>query len=207
MRSPPRPAARWLPTLPDRRRAARAGCAALLVCVAVHVAPAAGQLIPPVRSDAFKSDWEEANEARNWREQDYSLPAYPKEENLIEFFVSAASCFRFFVDADSLSVTDDGVVRYTLVARSEGGAENVSFEGIRCSAGTYRIYATGHRGGTWSPRPTEWRPIDPKSVARWHQALRREYFCPKGMRLQSAAEGVEALRNGRHPASRNRAFD
>lgn len=168
---------------------------------------AGAQLHPPVQSNAFKSDWEEANEEKNWREGSYVLPAYPAEEDLIEFFVSAASRFRFFVDAKSLSVSPDGVVRYTLVARSEGGAENVSFEGIRCSAGSYRIYATGHRDGTWSARPTDWRPIDPKSVARWHQALRREYFCPKGGHLRSAAEGVAALRSGRHPDSRNNAFD
>ena len=82
---------------------------------------------------------------------------------------------------------------------SEHWFENISFEGIRCASATYRIYATGHADRTWSSRPTEWRSIDPKGVARWHLALRREFFCPKDMTIHDAAEGVEALRNGRHP--------
>lgn len=153
----------------------------------------------PLPNQNFKSDWETEQAERNWREGTYALPAFPVQENLIEFPVSAASSFRFFVDAASVSVGQDRVVRYTLVARSGAGAENISFEGIRCANATYRIYATGHADRTWSSRPTEWRSIDPKGVARWHLALRREFFCPKDMTIHDAAEGVEALRNGRHP--------
>lgn len=153
----------------------------------------------PLPNQNFESDWEARQAERNWREGDYALPAFPVQKNLIEFPVSAASSFRFFVDATSLSVGKDRVVRYTLVARSGAGAENISFEGIRCATAMYRIYATGHADGTWSSRPTDWRTIDPKGVARWHLALRREFFCPKDMTIHDAAEGVDALRNGRHP--------
>ncbi len=89
------------------------------------------------------------------------------------------------------------MVRYVLVARSAQGAESVSYEGIRCEEKEYRMYAIGSGGG-WTRRITPWRPIEPRSVQRWHNALWREYFCPLGNPIRSAAEGVEALRRGDH---------
>ena len=137
-----------------------------------------------------KSDWETKHAERNWQEGAVALPP-------IEFFVSAASSFRFFIDGASVSVSPDRVVRYTLVARSAEGVENVSFEGMRCSAGTYRIYATGRRDGVWATsRLMDWRPIRVTSVARWHDALHREYFCPGGVTIVDGPSGVTALREG-----------
>lgn len=146
------------------------------------------------------SDWERQQKERQWREMDAPLPGYPRDENLLPFFVSAASSFRFYVDAASLSVGEDGVVRYALVVRSAQGAESVSFEGIRCSTAEYRIYATGLREGRWLPSKTPWRSIAPRNVQRWHNALYTEYFCPLGEPIRSAAEGVQALRRGDHPS-------
>jgi len=128
-----------------------------------------------------------------------ALPAYPKRENLIEFVVSAASSFRFFVDQASLAVGKDGVIRYTLVARSPAGVENVSYEGIRCKSGTYKVYALGREDGKWIERGSDWRPIEPKGAHGWHLVLRREYFCPQRVPIFDAAEGVDALRRGGHP--------
>lgn len=93
----------------------------------------------------------------------------------------------------------DGVVRYTLVARSPQGAESVSFEGIRCGTGEVRRYATGRADGTWLRHGTPWRPIEARSVQRWHNALAAEYFCPGGIPIGSPAEGADALRSGGHP--------
>jgi len=150
----------------------------------------------PGPSHHHKSDWEIEQEEKNWREGEFRVPAYPKAADLIEFFVSAASSFRFFIDRASLSVGKDGVVRYTLVARSPSGAENVSYEGIRCRSGIYKVYAYGRADGTWSERPGGWRPIEPRSVQRWHNELRRDYFCHQNMPIHDAREGIEALRRG-----------
>ena len=126
------------------------------------------------------------------------LPAFPQPADLVEFNIGAATSFRFYIDAKSLSVSDDGVVRYTLVARSTSGAESVSYEGMRCSSGTYKVYAYGRRDGGWTERQSDWRPIEPKSVS-WHQSLRREFFCPHQHPIDSPEEGIRALRLGRHP--------
>lgn len=147
-----------------------------------------------------QSDWQRRQEERAWRELEAPLPVYPRAENLLPFFVSAVTRFEFYIDRESISVGEDGVVRYALVVRSAQGAESVSFEGIRCSTGEYRIYATGLGEGRWSPSKTPWRAIEPRNVQRWHNALKQEYFCPLGVPIYSAEEGIQALRRGDHPS-------
>lgn len=127
-----------------------------------------------------------------------ALPAYPSEDNLIKFFVSEASDFDYFVDARALKVEGD-TIYYTLVARSPEGVSNVSYEALRCSTHEYRIYAIGHENRTWAPRTMPWHAIRQGGVYRWHDALWRDYFCPIGAPILSAAEGIDALRRGRHP--------
>lgn len=150
-----------------------------------------------------KSDWEREQESREFKELEFALPALPGA-GLIEFFVSSASSFKFFIDQKSLSVTQDGVVRYTLVARSPSGAETISYEGIRCGGqALVRVYAFGN-AGKWSRNAdTNWRTIEPKSVQRWHNVLRGQFFCPSRYSIQSAAEGLDALRRGGHPDNAN----
>jgi hypothetical protein len=139
-------------------------------------------------------------DAPQWKEEEVVLPAFPQEGDLREFYVSELTAHRFFVDASTLSVGQDGVVRYALVVRTRGGATNISFEGIRCESREFRIYASGQRGGTWTKaRQSQWRPIENKPVNRHHAALSRDLFCPGGVPLRSPAEGREALRLGKHP--------
>ena len=149
-------------------------------------------------SAGVQSDWEKR---QNLDEQKAAAervapPAYPNDASLVEFVVPEAGGFRFFVDRATLGPTGkDGVVRYVLVARSPDGASNVSYEGIRCSTGQYRIFAVGGPGRSWGGRASEWRALG----ARWHRALYREYFCPQSEPIRSAAEGVQALEAGGHP--------
>lgn len=135
-----------------------------------------------------------------WVEGETVLPAFPKPENLAEFYVSAATSNHFFVDGSSLSVGPDGVVRYALVVKTAGGATNISFEGIRCSSAEYKLYATGRSDGTWAKaRVEEWRRIENKPVNRHHAALYSDYFCPDRTPIANPAEGREALRLGKNP--------
>ena len=147
-----------------------------------------------------KSEWEKQQEQREWREGDVKLPAYPKTEGLIEFEVIGGS-FRFFIDPQSLALGPDGVVRYTLVARSPSGFANISYEGIRCSTMEYKVFAFGN-DGKWAARDSDWRRIEPKSVQSWHYELRVNYFCPDRRAIETAAEGLDALRNRGHPKAK-----
>jgi len=135
-----------------------------------------------------------------WKEGEYALPAAPGEASLRPFFVSSASPNRFLIDEDTLSVSDDGVVRYVLVVRTPGGAQNVTFEGIRCGAGAWRIYATGRPDGEWVPtRNGDWRPIVDTSYNRSRAALALDYFCDGPAPPRDRAEVLRRLHDSGRP--------
>jgi hypothetical protein len=166
-------------------------------------APPAAALAQAGNSPEFtnKSDWEREQEKRDWREADVPPPPLPGSGELIAFFVSSASDLRFLIDSASLAPGADGVVRYTLVVRSPLGAESVTYEGIRCATGEVKTYAFARPNRSWSVRPGAWRRIEPRGVQRWHNALWREYFCIGEVPIRGAAEGIDALRRGGHPAN------
>lgn len=153
----------------------------------------------PLGAQLFGNDAEREAEERSWSEGAVKLPAFPKREDLVEFDIGPATSFQFFIDAKSLSVGEDGVIRYTLIARSASGAETVSYEGMRCKSGMFKVYAFGQRDGTWRERPSQWKELDPHKVQRWHISLRRDFFCPHDRSIRSAEEGLDALRRGMHP--------
>lgn len=140
------------------------------------------------------------DEEKPWIETEVALPPYPADADLIEFYVSAATSNRFFIDGKSLSLGSDGVVRFALVVLTSGGATNVSYEGIRCSAREVRLYAIGRSDRTWSPsRLAVWKPIENKPINRHHAALSRDFFCPNRISIYNADEGRRALKRGIHP--------
>lgn len=142
----------------------------------------------------------EFDEEKPWAEIEARLPPYPREENLLPLFVSAATDNRFFVDAASISVGEDGVVRYTLIVRSPAGAENVSFEGIRCASRERRLYAFGRKEGAWSKaRSAKWEPIRYQDRNRQHHVLYDDFFCPNGIIVKSTQDAVDLLKRGFRP--------
>lgn len=151
----------------------------------------------------FEYDFEE----KPWAELEAQLPSAPKPENLLPFYVSAATDNRFFVDSASMSVGEDGVVRYTLVIKSAAGASNISYEGMRCSSGEVKRYAFGRHDGSWGKaRNARWEDIRYKDVNRQHHMLYDDFFCPRGIAVRSPAEAINALRRGEHPGSKGIAW-
>lgn len=146
------------------------------------------------------SDWERQNAERTPVEEALLLPPYPQGAKLIEFPISDARGFRFFVDGATLSTGKDGVVRYVLIAQSSDGAQNVSFEGLRCATGEHRVYALGRPDRTWAPSRAAWQPL--RAARPWQVALYREYFCSQKQPIRDADEGVRALLQGGHPFSK-----
>jgi hypothetical protein len=130
-----------------------------------------------------------------WKEIEPSLPPIPVPENLIPFEASAASPHRFYIDAASLTVGEDGVVRYTLVVKTAGGAANVTFEGIRCETREQKYYALGRSDGSWTrAREPRWRRVEIHEVNRQHFVLYADFFCQGKYGVGSAGQVVEALR-------------
>lgn len=171
---------------------------ALALVLAKLAGGAAAQVLAPQYPGGYKPQFEED---KPWEEQKWSLPPYPAMDGLVGFDAGPTSAFRFFVDPASISVGDDGVIRYTLVARSASGALNVSYEGIRCASRERRLYAFGREDKTWAPaRTSEWTRI---SLSAHHAALADEYFCPVRGAVRTADEAVSALKRGGHPGARS----
>lgn len=133
-----------------------------------------------------------------WREVSVPVPSYPQQKNLVEFSIRGTTSFKFFADTQSVRVDDDGVVRYTLIARSGSGAENVSFEGIHCEKREFKVYAVGSIDGTWlTPRNSNWRPIETKKNNDYRNSLHHYYLCPSGFPRINAKETILVLKRGR----------
>ncbi len=123
------------------------------------------------------------------------LPAAPAKENLLPFYVSAQATMNFAIDAPSVNVTPDGVVRFTLVITSSEGARNVSHEGIRCKTAERKLYATGGADGNWSTsRNDAWTQIRDVGANRQYAALFSDYFCDLGSVAGNAATIVKRIR-------------
>lgn len=142
-------------------------------------------------------DYDFDREIKPWAEMQGRLPAYPTDQNLILLDVSAVTPHRFFVDAASVSVGNDEVVRYTLMIKTAGGATNVSFEGIRCATREQKYYAIGRSDKTWvRARNPQWRPIAFKDVNAQHFTLYSEFMCNGKFMMESTEQIVQALRRG-----------
>jgi hypothetical protein len=132
----------------------------------------------------FEYDFEANTKA--WKEIEAQLPAAPQSANLIEVKLDSSTRNQLFIDQASLSVGDDGIVRYTAILRSPSGAENISFEGLRCETGERKLYAfgrsvkntSGKDASEWSRnRYAKWDAIQARLAGGYHRELFFHYLC------------------------------
>lgn len=144
-----------------------------LIAVSVAVAGPAD-----VDEDATELHYR-AEPGSEWREDTLALPDFPRPKALVELELARGELpFSVFVDTDSVSVGDDYIVRYTVVLRSARGAENVSYEGIRCTQRQFKRYAYGSGGRLQPSARPEWRYIRSTRQDAYRRELADHYFCP-----------------------------
>ena len=93
--------------------------------------------------DSFSQEYQENEGVEDfvWKEGDNTMPAYPQNSDLLE--VAGPPAYRnyqYLIDAKNLAVGADGVVRYAIVIRSDGGADNAMYDGIRCTMNQIKNY-------------------------------------------------------------------
>ncbi len=116
-----------------------------------------------------------------WKEIEPEFPAFPERAHLIPLDMGTESTSSSYIDEKSLTLAGDGIVRFTLVVRSAGGAQNVSFEGVRCETAERKLYAIGRNDREWiKPRSDEWRRISDNAFNRQYALLAKDFFCPAG---------------------------
>ena len=143
----------------------------------------------------FDTEFDE--EKKPWLEIQAQLPAYPNIAKALPFEVPAARPTQFFVDPSSISVSEDGVVRFSLIAKSSSGVLNVSYEGMRCETREKKLYAFGRKTGDWSRnRFAKWEEIPQTARDPQHNQLYSDFFCPQGDILGDTKEAISALERG-----------
>lgn len=137
---------------------------------------------------------------KDWVNLQTQLPAYPETENLLAFNIGPTSSHSHYIDAKSISIGKEGIIRYTLVVKSAQGAENATFEGIRCETRERKRYALGRNNRTWvQPRISEWQRLENIVQDQPQRELAKYYFCPRGLIVSTPEEAIQALKAGIHP--------
>jgi hypothetical protein len=118
-------------------------------------------------------------EKKPWLEGEISLPGDFKEENLQEFKVdqNLNDHFRYFIDRSTLQTAEDGVTRFLVVIRSETGAVNTSYEGIRCGKRENKIYAYGTQDGLQLLLKPAWKRITKSGQGNYQNTLYSNMIC------------------------------
>ncbi len=141
---------------------------------------------------------ETENQKKTWQETAILLPAAPQMTDLLPFEVATTVTQVFAIDAKSLTINADGVIRYTLVAQSQSGAKSTSYEGIRCQTFEKKLYSFGHKDGSWSlSRRDQWEPITGSVINRAHVALAQDYFCQNKTSAGDAAAILDRIKRKR----------
>lgn len=138
-------------------------------------------------------------EAPAWTEIPQSPPAHFSTDRLLDFKVSTYSELSYGVDPTTVSLGEDGVVRYVMVAQSSR-AQNILYEGIRCATGEVRTYARWHPGtpGQWHiATDSTWRPLSGNNASRPARILAQEAFCDGSNLNGNVDKMLRDLRYGR----------
>jgi len=165
-----------------------------LAALAAVVAFAASS-IPQQQEKWHQWDIDFDEDKKPWKEIESMMPLYPRPEHLVPFEGGGASQHRYFIDARSLSVGEDGVWRYTLLVRTAGGATNVSFEGMRCETREQKYYALGRSDGSWvRARNPQWRRVETQSINRPHDVLYADVLCRGKVPVKTTREALQRLK-------------
>jgi len=164
--------------------------------------PWAAALLSAATLSASALSWADDDANKPPPEIDWQLPAAPAASDMLPFFQSPITKQTFAIDAKSLSVDKDEVVRYTIIGTSAGGAKNISYEGIRCSTFEKRLYAMGHADGTWAKaRDSEWQPIPTTGTNKQHEDLAINFLCSGTSIAGSTSQILQSLRYPKSAAS------
>lgn len=126
-------------------------------------------------------------------------PAPPVDDrHLIPIDMPANTSLRFGIDPATLTIGQDGEIRYVMVAAGAAAVRNVLYEGLRCSSSEMKTYARQNSAGQWAPNSApQWRPLQGGTAATAHaMALARQGACSgRTVGAASVAALLKRLRN------------
>jgi hypothetical protein len=180
--------------------------ASLLLCALLLQAgplPAADSDDDVYKEDAIRSYIDTLpEEVAEPEEEKMAIPPYPREQDLVEVDVGRYGYpYRLFVDAASVSVGKDRIIRYTALLRSKSGVDNVSYEGIRCPRHQFKRFAYGSGGRFYPASSSDWKRIHQTRQDIYRKVLADEFFCPLPGGDQAAQIVARLRRSGTAPGA------
>jgi hypothetical protein len=132
-----------------------------------------------------------------WQESGTELPAFPQRANLIPLVAPEQSQGNeYFIDASSLLLGTDAVMRFTVVIVSPSGAVNVLHQGLACEPEVIKTYGYGTSTGIMVQRSQpSWRPIIRDGVMGYQFVLMDRYLCDETRRSTTVANALTRLRD------------
>lgn len=132
----------------------------------------------------------------DWREADAPPPPPLRTERLIPLEIPSTS-MRFGIDPASVSVGEDGIVRYVVIARSPSGVVNANYEAVHCQLAQVKVYARHNPDSGWvKARDPQWQPIHSTANSRHSLFIARNGACLGSGANGNAAKIVRDLGSG-----------
>lgn len=101
---------------------------------------------------------------QNWKEHEVtSFPEFDLKRS-IAIELDPHSQLQWYVDPNTISIGEDRIVRYVVLAVSKSNIINASYEGIFCKNNTYKVYARAI--GQADQSTFKWREI---STQEWKE--------------------------------------
>lgn len=151
----------------------------------------AGRVDADRRDECAKS----AGWSPEWKEGRTTLPPAPQDGDLVAIEAPRAKAgYAYFIDRKSLSLGADGVMRYTVVARSPSGATNAFHEGLRCYDDTVRTYGFASSDGLLREVATDdWRALANEGSRGYQDYLGNVIMCDQQGHAWAPAKAIKAL--------------
>ena len=134
----------------------------------------------------------------DWKESDTPAPPAFRSDRTIPVEMPRHLTARLGVDPQTIRITDDGIVRYVMVATNSSTAGvSASYEGIRCLTGEVKVYARYGSTSAWRAVPNpEWKPLNGNQPSLHALAFARQGACEgRAATGRSAAEIVSRLKS------------
>lgn len=133
----------------------------------------------------------------DWKETEVPPPPAFDLKRLVPVEMSAQSQLKWGVDPATIKITNDGIVRYVVVAQSSSGVVNAMYEGIRCNKAEFRRYARHNPSSGWvNASDTSWTSLRQTGASRHPETLARGGMCDGAAPPSSAADAARKLNAG-----------
>jgi hypothetical protein len=170
---------------------------ASIVLAASDPADPFDDVLSPFESNA-EFDYDDSGD-QPWREGESEVPALPMDDQLLPVRLDTMPAgMQAYLSPQRLGYTDeDRVFRFWLIIKSQAGAYNATYEGLRCDVQEYRVYAYGNPRRdppVQANRNSSWQAVRRHGAANYRWEMLATLFCDEARRPRPLRDVVATLK-------------